>query len=296
MEKQGDVLSNKGDRGLIKSSPERDGAVVGNPSSGALAEIIFKVSGGRSDAFHMIGEALQGGLTGGSMRALVIDGGEPVVELVVKFLQGVSLEGGEKLSADRLKESLHFATALGFEGFGVHQGNTKGCGDFVEELGAEGGTVVDVKFPGESPFQESAAQGAKIGVEVLVQKEGAMGNQAAHVIDEGKEIGLAPLISHHDHGAVQGIALPEIVRGVGFKFAPIDGDGGGRPEYPFVFEEPVEGAFAQEQTGGSSRRFSSSVIRVGREHRGISDLSFTITEAVSSSMTRLRPWSFRPLG
>lgn len=78
------------------------------------------------------------------MRALVVDGGEPVIELVIELLQGVSLEGGEKLRADRLKESLHLATALGFEGFGVHQGNAKGCGDFVEELGAEGGTVVDV--------------------------------------------------------------------------------------------------------------------------------------------------------
>ena len=137
------------------------------------------LSGGRPDAFHVIGEALQGGLTGGSMRALVIDGGEPVVEPVVELLEGVCLEGGEKLSADRVEESLHFATALGFEGFGVHQGNAKRGGDFVEELGAEGGTVVDVKSPGESPFQESAAQRAKIGVEVLVQKEGAMGNQAA---------------------------------------------------------------------------------------------------------------------
>lgn len=77
-----------------------------------------------------------------------------------------------------------------------------------------------------------------------------MGNQAAHVIDKGKKIALAPLISHHDHGAVQGIALPEIVWGLGFKFAPIDGGGGGHPEDPFAFEEPVESAFAQEQTRG----------------------------------------------
>ena len=134
MEKQGDVLSDKRDRGLIKSSPEGDGSVVGNPSSGALAEIVFKASGGRPDAFHVIGEALQGGLTGGSVRALVVDGGEPVVELIVELLKGVSLKGGEKLGAHRLKEPLHLAAALGLEGFGVHEGNAEGSGDLVEEL------------------------------------------------------------------------------------------------------------------------------------------------------------------
>ena len=67
---------------------------------------------------------------------------------------------------------------------------------------------------------------------------------------KGKKIGLATLISHHDHGAVHGVALPEIVGRLGLKFATINGSGCGRPEYPFAFEEPVEGAFAQEQAGG----------------------------------------------
>ena len=134
MEKQGDVLSDKRDGGLIKSSPEGDGSVVGNPSSSALPEIVFKALGGRSDAFHVIGEALQGGLTGGPVRALVVEGGEPVVELVVELLKGVSLKGGEELGADRLEKPLHLAAALGLEGFGVDQGNAEGSGDLVEEL------------------------------------------------------------------------------------------------------------------------------------------------------------------
>jgi hypothetical protein len=134
MEKQGDVLSDKRDGGLIKSSPEGNGSIVGNPSSSALSEIVFEAPGGRSDALHVIGEALHGGLSGSPMRALVVDGGEPVVELVVEFLKGVSLKGSEKLRAHRLKEPLHLAAALGFEGFGVHQGNAEGSGDLVEEL------------------------------------------------------------------------------------------------------------------------------------------------------------------
>jgi hypothetical protein len=37
-----------------------------------------------------------------------------------------------------------------------------------------------------------------------------MRNEATHVIDKGKKIGLATFISHHNHGAVHGIALPVI--------------------------------------------------------------------------------------
>ena len=61
MEEKGDVFPDEWDGGLIESSPERDGSVVGNPSSDALAEIVFHAPGGRSDAFHVIGEAFQGG-------------------------------------------------------------------------------------------------------------------------------------------------------------------------------------------------------------------------------------------
>ncbi len=73
-----------------------------------------------------------------------------------------------------------------------------------------------------------------------------MRNETAHVVNERKKVGLSPLLSHHDQRAMQGVALPQIVWELGFKFPAIDGRGGPRLEESFAFEKAVEGAFASQ--------------------------------------------------
>lgn len=244
----------------------------------------------------MVGEALQGGLVCRSVRALVVVGGDPSVDLLVERIQGASLNGREKLAPNGLKEALYLAAPLGLVGLGMDEGDSKGGRDLVEEFGSKGGTVVHVELAGKSPLQESASQGTQIGIEILVQVKGGMGNEPTHVVDEGKQIGLAALVTHQDHGAVHGVALPQVVGEFGFELAPIDGRGRCHLEEPFPLEEPVEGAWARIKPGGRSFLFSSSEIRVGREHRGISVLRRTMSALVSSSMTRLMPRSLRLSG
>jgi hypothetical protein len=116
----------------------------------------------------VIGKSLQGRLSGAPVRTLMIDGRDPLVELLVESFEGVCLNGCKKLGSNGLKEALHFAASLGLVGFGVDEGNSKGCRDLMEEPGAEGGSIVHVELAGKSTLEKSVSECAQVGVEVLV--------------------------------------------------------------------------------------------------------------------------------
>jgi hypothetical protein len=86
------------------------------------------------------------------VRTLVVVGSEPVIEVLVESFKGGGFYGGKKLGANGLKESLDFASALGLVGFGVDEGDSKGGGDLMEELGAKGSSVVHIELSGKSPI------------------------------------------------------------------------------------------------------------------------------------------------
>jgi hypothetical protein len=73
MVKQKDMLSDQGDGGLVELAIEGDGAVFGNSSPCVLAKITLEVRGGRSEAFHLSGEALKRALVGGAVFSLMVD-------------------------------------------------------------------------------------------------------------------------------------------------------------------------------------------------------------------------------
>jgi hypothetical protein len=62
--------------------------------------------------------------------------------------------------------------------------------DEREFLGAVDGAVVDEELFGDAAFVEGGAEGLNEGVDVFVEEEFAVAEDAAGVVDEGDELGL----------------------------------------------------------------------------------------------------------
>jgi hypothetical protein len=88
------------------------------------------------------------------------------------------------------------------------EGDAQGGGDLGQVLGAEGRAVVHVELAGKSPFQEGLSESIQVVVQPFGEIKLGMGNEAAVVIQEGKEEGLSLPPPFQDRRAVHGIGLP----------------------------------------------------------------------------------------
>ncbi len=210
MVEQRDLFPNERYRGFIEPAVQGHGAVFGNTSSGAFAEVIFEVFGSGADTLHVIGIAFERGLCGRAMGPFMVDISQPAIEGFIELIQAVALKAGQKLGLDSLEDPFHLAPPFGLVGLGVNQSDAKGGGDFPKESGSEGGAVVDIEFSREPSFEQGTTQGGKKRRQAFAEIELGMRNQAAHVIYEGKQIGFAFFIAHADHRSVHGIRLPII--------------------------------------------------------------------------------------
>ena len=79
-------------------------------------------------------------------------------------------------------------------------------------LGAVDGTVVDQELFGDAAFVEGGADGLDQGVDVFLEEELAVAEDAAGVVDEGDELSLlAGAVGATDVGSEHGVGLPELV-------------------------------------------------------------------------------------
>jgi len=103
----------------------------------------------------------------------------------------------------------------------VDESDAQRGGDMSEMTGGEGGAVIDIQFSRQAPLGERPAQGVAVGIEVLPKIKLGMGNQAAHVVDEGEEVGFAKPALGGDLDGVHAVRLPEIVGQFRLELAPV---------------------------------------------------------------------------
>ena len=83
------------------------------------------------------------------------------------------------------------------------------------------------------------------GVDSFTQIELGVGDEAAHIIDEGEQVGLSPLPLHHDHRAVHGVTLPDVIGQLCLIAPAVYGRGVLGAHQAVLMEQTVEGAEAQ---------------------------------------------------
>ncbi len=96
----------------------------------------------------------------------------------------------EELIANASEEAFDFALGGGIANRRVTQDAADAGADEGDLLGAVDGAVVDEQLFGYAAFVEGGAEGLNEGVDVFVEEEFAVAEDAAGVVDEGDELGL----------------------------------------------------------------------------------------------------------
>jgi hypothetical protein len=118
----------------------------------------------------------------------------------------------KELIADAAEEAFDFSFGGGIADGGVTQYASDAGADECDFLGAVDGSVVDEELLRHAAFVEGGAEGFYECVDVLIEEELAMTEDAAGVVEEGDEFG--GLLRSGGRGAVwseQGVGLPELV-------------------------------------------------------------------------------------
>src|SRR5512139_2776439 len=116
--------------------------------------------------------------------------------------------------------------------------------------GAEGGAVIHVESSRQASFEQGLCEGIKVAIELLAGIELAVGNEAAHIVAAGKEIGFTFLLPLSDLRAVHGIRLPDIVRELGLEAPSIHGAGSLNVHESLAVKEAVDGGWFEHAPGG----------------------------------------------
>ena len=149
--------------------------------------------GGRqeADAGQVDAEAVDGLHADGVVRHGVVVVFDPVGELAVEGFERGEVElSDEELVADAAEEAFDFALGGGVADGGVAQDAADAGADEGDFLGAVDGAVVDEELLGDAAFVEGGADGLHQGVDVFLEEELAVAEDAAGVVDEGDELGL----------------------------------------------------------------------------------------------------------
>ena len=112
-------------------------------------------------------------------------------ELAVEGFERGEVElSDEELVADAAEEAFDFSLGGGVADGGVAQDAADAGADEGDLLGAVDGAVVDEQLLGDAAFVEGGADGLHEGVDVFLEEELAVAEDAAGVVDEGDELGL----------------------------------------------------------------------------------------------------------
>ena len=178
---------------------------------------------------------------------------DPVGELAVEgFERGEVRVAGQELIADSAEKSFDFSLGRGIANGGVTQEAADAGADEGDFLGAVDGAVVDEELLGDAAFVEGGAEGFDERVDVFLEEELAVAADAAGVVEEGDELGLAcgaPLML--TVGAEQGVGLPELVGVFAEGQAFLVGRSPRRAEQVVLADEAVEGV-GRDAVGCSS--------------------------------------------
>ena len=160
---------------------------------GLGVEEFVVVFGGRqeADARQVDAEAVDGLHADGVVWAGVVVVFDPVGELAVEGFERGEVElADEELIADASEEAFDLSLGGGVADGGVAQDAADAGADEGDLLGAVDGAVVDEQLFGDAAFVEGGADGVDEGVDVFVEEELAVAEDAAGVVDEGDELGL----------------------------------------------------------------------------------------------------------
>ena len=173
--------------------------------------------GGRqeADACQVDAEAVDGLHADGVVRGGVVVVFDPVGELAVEGFEGGEVElADEELIAAAAEESFDFALGGGIADGGVAQDAADAGADQGDLLAAVDRAVIDQQLFGDAAFVEGGADGLDEGIDVFLEEELAVAEDAAGVVDEGDEPGLfAGGVGHSgvDVRSEHGVGLPELV-------------------------------------------------------------------------------------
>ena len=96
----------------------------------------------------------------------------------------------EELIADAAEKAFDFPLRCGIADGGVSKDAADAGTDEGDLLGAIDRAVVDEQLLGDAAFVEGGADGLHEGVDVFLEEEFAVAEDAAGVVDEGDEFGL----------------------------------------------------------------------------------------------------------
>ena len=188
-----DFLVAQVDGGFIASAGEAEGVVFFDLPGGLGVEEFVVVFGRRqeADAGQVDAEAVDGLHAEGVVRQGVVVVFDPVGELAVEGFQRGEVElADEELVADAAEKSFDLPLGGGVADGGVAQEAADAGADEGDFLGAVDGAVVDEQLLGDAAFVEGGADGLDERVDVFLEEELAVAEDAAGVVDEGDELGL----------------------------------------------------------------------------------------------------------
>src|SRR5690606_7765792 len=96
----------------------------------------------------------------------------------------------EELVAHAAKEAFDLALGGGVADGGMAQEATDAGAEEGDFLAAVDGAVVDEELFGDAAFVEGGAEGLDEGIDVFLEEELAVAEDAAGVVEEGDELGL----------------------------------------------------------------------------------------------------------
>ena len=117
----------------------------------------------------------------------------------------------EELIADAAEEAFDLALGGGVADGGMAQDAADAGADEGDLLAGVDRTVVDEQLLGDAAFVEGGADGLHQGVDVFLEEELAVAEDAAGVVDKGDQPGLFAACPGVEIGAEHGVGLPESI-------------------------------------------------------------------------------------
>ncbi len=205
------------DGGFVASAGEAEGVVFFDLPVGLGVEefVVVFGRGQEAEAREVNAEAVDRLHADGVVRHGVVVAFDPAGELAVEGFERGEVElFDEELVADAAEEAFDFALGGGVADGGMAQDAADAGANERDLLAAVDRAVVDEQLLGDAAFVEGGADGPHQGVDVFLEEELAMAEDAAGVVDEGDQLGLfARTVGRAgvDVRSEHGVGLPELV-------------------------------------------------------------------------------------
>ncbi len=210
-----DFFARQIDGGFVASGGEAEGIVFFDLPGGLGVEEFVVVFGGteEADPSQVDAEAVDGLHADGVVRRGVVVVFHPLGELAIEGLERGEVElANEELIAHPAEEAFDFSLGGGVADRGVSQDAADAGADEGDLLRAVDRAVVDEELFGDAAFVEGGADGLDERVDIFLEEEFAVAEDAAGVVDEGDQPGLfatgpTGVQIRPEHG----VGLPELV-------------------------------------------------------------------------------------